>query len=286
MTDRKAADGVDEEECAALDESLRDGIRQMKALMVLRAALLFTGFMAIPIACGGGTTGVTCGDGTREAYGECVALMPTPAPTVYGHPCGPGTHEQDGSCLLDPAPPPPDATDAAVASLGDYRTLCVGTTNRLYAEGSDDTSIIQSGPLNIEGGTDWQMRVDGTQNGLPSRLQLIAGGDWTLTISSISLGTPLTPGIYEKAQPASDTDPGRPGFDLAASNRTCGSTLTARFDVLEAKYGDGGDGGDGGDAGDAGDPVVDSITVTFELHCNGDAFGPVVHGCAHYSSSN
>jgi hypothetical protein len=241
-------------------------------LMVSRAALLWFGLMIIPIACGGESSGVTCGETTVEANGQCV-VAPSTAPTVtIGYACGPGTSVKDGYCVPDSSIGS-GPTVPTMKSLGDYRTLCVGTTNRLYAEVPPGVFITSEGLLNIEGGIGWEMRVLETQNSLPSFVELRAGDNWQLQISSSLLGKPLSPGIYDNAQGLPETEPGHPGFYLQGPSSSC-NIFSGQFEVLESKFEDGVDGGN---------PTVDSITVTFVVHCGDPA---PINGCAHYSSSN
>jgi len=94
----------------------------------------------------------------------------------------------------------------------------------------------------------------------------------TFQLYAIDLGSAnsvrLVPGSYEDAQIAGlFQNPDHPGLAFTAENRSC-STVTGRFDLLEAVYD-----GFGG---------VISLAVNFEQHCNGAA--PALFGQIRFNS--
>lgn len=79
---------------------------------------------------------------------------------------------------------------------------------------------------------------------------------------------PLIPGAYENARRYLLQPPDAPGLDVSGAGRAC-TTLTGRFDVLDASYLPGGD--------------VESFAADFEQHCDGSV--PALFGSFRFNSN-
>jgi hypothetical protein len=90
---------------------------------------------------------------------------------------------------------------------------------------------------------------------------------WSLTF--VAPGRlPLIPGAYENARRYLLQPPDAPGLEVSGTGRAC-STLTGRFDVLDASYLPGGD--------------VESFAADFVQHCEGLA--PALFGSIRFNSN-
>ena len=232
--------------------------------MFLKVLVMFAVGFAL-YGCGGGASGISCGDGTDERADECIAVVVDAGggPDILR--CGAGTRRHGDECV---ALPPQLAPEAGPPPGPDFRTACVGTTNRIYAVGETGAPIVGLNGLDIKGGVGWRSRVQRVREDLPSFVEISAGNSWTAYLSTDSLGTPLAVGVYEMAQRASFTDPGRPGLDLAGAGRGCGAVV-GRFEILESKL----------EPGTPSTARVVSLTYMFEFSCGGPK---LVRGCAHY----
>ncbi|MBW3627035.1 MAG: thrombospondin type 3 repeat-containing protein, partial [Actinobacteria bacterium] len=91
--------------------------------------------------------------------------------------------------------------------------------------------------------------------------------NWTLAFKAPD-GAELVPGAYEDASRYPDQPPTKPGLNVYGSGRGC-STITGRFDVLEAVY--------------ALDGSVRRFAADFEQHCEGQP--PALRGSIRYDAS-
>jgi hypothetical protein len=81
---------------------------------------------------------------------------------------------------------------------------------------------------------------------------------WNLQLSTVELGVPLTPGVYNNVQLAASAEPGHPGMNISGVGSECES-ISGSFTVLNAVFNVSG-----------GVVTVVSFAARFEQFCNGD----------------
>jgi len=149
-----------------------------------------------------------------------------------------------------------------VASAGVYSPAsCLGGGNAMFFDGNGwvwtGTLLVTEGDWSSQGASDNFVHVHlepaGQENGLW----------WDFEFSTLRMGVPLMPGIYEMAERYPFESADRPGIDVTGDGRGC-NTISGRYQVHEYER--------------AGASI--GLTVSFEQHCDGA--GDVLFGCVHF----
>ncbi|HEU4408667.1 MAG TPA: hypothetical protein VFS43_25630 [Polyangiaceae bacterium] len=134
--------------------------------------------------------------------------------------------------------------------------------------GEPGAYVVESA-ITVRAGAGWTQDVEAAQSGLPSYVTFHAGNNWSVSLSTDSLGKPLDVGAYENAQRAPFTDPNRPGLAVSGDGRGC-NEVGGSFRIHAIRLG-----------GRPNDGRVVHIRATFEQLCEGKP--PAVRGCLQYS---
>jgi hypothetical protein len=161
------------------------------------------------------------------------------------------------------------ADSGAVDGGANPAAACLGPDNKFVIGGDD---YVHSGsPLVITGGAGWSVDTDGDVDGKPAFVTIHIGSNWTIDLSSASLGRPLAPGTYVDAQRAPFTDPNHPGLDVFGDGRGC-NEVGGTFTIVDVQANSDPDGGLS---------TVTSLTATFEQHCEKGSGSNT--GCVHFT---
>jgi hypothetical protein len=228
---------------------------------------LFGTVTALVFSCGGSVSNSeVCGAGTHDDGGTC---LPNPGKADdAGSSCGPGTVvANNGQCV--PAPPQSVLDSGMPIDNSNPAKACLVADNKFVLGGTD--FIHMGPPVVIEGGAGWQVTTQAEVDGKPAFVTIEIGSNWTIILSTKSLGKPLATGMYTNAETAAVTDPSRPGLDVYGDGKSCNG-VTGSFTIVDIQSSPGPDGGYS---------TVTSLTASFEQHCEGGSNSNT--GCIHFT---
>jgi hypothetical protein len=208
------------------------------------------------LGCGARSSHVDrCGPGTFNDAGVCYAESVDASVTT----CGDGLVLADGICL---PPPKPEAGAVDVITAIDAGSECNTTDDVFIVRGND---ALHNGPALTVVGTAQDSTIENIakRDGFASTVRLVVK-DWTLMVSTRSMGTPLMAGRYPNAKRAAFTEPNEPGLEMTSGSWGC-NTVAGEFTIVAIHF--------------AVDGSVDEITVNYEHHC--EATSGFNYGCVH-----
>jgi hypothetical protein len=182
-------------------------------------------------------------------------------------------------------PPPPDDDGDGITNTVDN---CVGLANVTQADGDRDglgdacDPTVSNSWISFDGDAGESIGLglariwyplDGSFEAEHSQgrvsIHFDGGQDWWELTFEAPNEDPLAPGAFEGATIAHQNPPTEPGIAVFGSGRGC-STVTGRFDVLEAVY--------------ATDGSIERFAADFEQHCEGNV--PALRGSVRYQASS